>query len=533
MFSLGNQSDPFFDSSATPSSGSFELMPPPAALMPPPATLLPARPHTQRRLSKPKPPPVEKDILDVEQAPLERVESVVQTPVLSDAVSVTTGAVEVPSRAKALVVRFRTSNVQLFLLSLIAFLCPGMWNALNGLGGGGLVAAEPANTANIALYAVFAVVGFCAGIPTNKLGVRFTLALGGLGYAIYTSSLFCYKHTANEGFLIFAGVVLGFSAGLFWAAQGMMITSYPVESDQGKSAAWFWGIYNLGAVIGSVISLVQSQHSITNDVTDGTFFAFIALSCCGVLLSLTLAEPKDVVRSDGVHVSLPEVPTWKSAILSLFDGLYRNPRIFLLFPMFFASNIFYPYQFNTFNLANFTIRTRSLNNAIYWLAEIFGGYAMGYLLDVQFCRKKIRAILAIVAVLAITNAIWGGAYAWELKAAAARRLVGPRVELPKTDYKDSRYAGSLVLYMCFGFLAASYQIVLYWIIGSHEKNNNQLANIAGFYKGIQSAGGAVSFRINTIGLNPIHELIMCWSFLAAGLVCAMPLAFGIKERKSN
>ncbi|PBP26733.1 MFS general substrate transporter [Diplocarpon rosae] len=527
MFSPGNHSDPFFESPVIPPS------PTSVDLMPPLAVFLSGKPHFHRHPSSELKASVEKEVIDVEQTPIERLDSVVETRVSSGAVSVATGVIEVPSRAKDLMLRFRAPKVQLFLLSLIAFLCPGMWNAINGLGGGGLVAAEPANMANIALYATFAVVGFCAGIPTNKLGVRLTLALGGLGYAVYTSSLFCYKHTANDGFLIFAGVILGFSAGLFWAAQGMMVTSYPVECDQGKSAAWFWGIYNLGAVIGSVISLIQSQNSITNDVTDGTFIAFIALSCCGVVLSLSLAEPKDVVRSDGVHVSLPEVPTWKSAILSLFDGLYRNPRVFLLFPMFFASNIFYPYQFNTFNLTNFTIRTRSLNNAIYWLAEIFGGYAMGYLLDLQYCRKKIRAILAIVAILVITNAIWGGAYAWELKIAAAKRLVGPGVELPKTDYNDSGYAAALILYMCFGFLAASYQIVLYWIIGSHEENNKQLANIAGFYKGIQSAGGAVSFRINTIGLNPIHELIMCWSFLAAGLVCATPLALGIKERQNN
>lgn len=45
------------------------------------------------------------------------------------------------------------------------------------------------------------------------------MAAGGTGYAVYSSSLLCYKHTENEGFLIFAGCALGVCAGVFWAAQ--------------------------------------------------------------------------------------------------------------------------------------------------------------------------------------------------------------------------------------------------------------------------------------------------------------------------
>lgn len=149
-------------------------------------------------------------------------------------------------------------TVQVALVAFVSFLCPGMWNALNGLGGGGLVDAKPANNANVALYSTFAVVGFFAGIATNKLGIRATLSLGGFGYTLYSSSLFCYKHTANAGFLIFAGLQLGLCAGLFWTAQGMVMLSYPTEASKGKYIAWSWMIYNMGAVIGSVVSQISS-----------------------------------------------------------------------------------------------------------------------------------------------------------------------------------------------------------------------------------------------------------------------------------
>lgn len=152
---------------------------------------------------------------------------------------------------------YASPPVQLALVAFISFLCPGMWNALNGLGGGGLVQVEPANNANVALYSTFSVAGFFAGVATNRLGVRVTLSLGGLGYSLYSSSLLCYKHTQNSGFLLFAGLQLGLCAGLFWAAQGMVMTSYPTEESKGRYISWSWMIYNMGAVIGSLVCHLQ------------------------------------------------------------------------------------------------------------------------------------------------------------------------------------------------------------------------------------------------------------------------------------
>lgn len=52
---------------------------------------------------------------------------------------------------------------QLGLVAIVCFLCPGMFNALAGLGGGGQFDATTANNANVALYSTFSVVGFFAG----------------------------------------------------------------------------------------------------------------------------------------------------------------------------------------------------------------------------------------------------------------------------------------------------------------------------------------------------------------------------------
>lgn len=146
-------------------------------------------------------------------------------------------------------------SAQLLMVSLVCFMCPGMFNALSGMGGAGLTDPSAAAKANTALYATFAGVAFFAGTITNVLGVRLTLAIGGMGYTVYIAAFFCYAHTENMGFVLFSGFFLGVCAGMLWTAQGAIMMSYPEERNKGRYISWFWVIFNLGAVIGSLVCL--------------------------------------------------------------------------------------------------------------------------------------------------------------------------------------------------------------------------------------------------------------------------------------
>lgn len=53
--------------------------------------------------------------------------------------------------------------VQVWLLGFICFMCPGLFNALNGLGGGGQLDPTTSANANAALYSTFAFFAFFAG----------------------------------------------------------------------------------------------------------------------------------------------------------------------------------------------------------------------------------------------------------------------------------------------------------------------------------------------------------------------------------
>lgn len=142
---------------------------------------------------------------------------------------------------------------QLLIISFVCFLCPGMFNAVQGLGAGGSMDADHVSKSNTALYSTFAVVGFFAGSITNWLGLRITLFFGGFGYFLYIAALFSYEKNQNIGFVIFSGALLGCCAGCLWSAQGAIMMSYPNERQKGKFISWFWIIFNLGGVIGSLV----------------------------------------------------------------------------------------------------------------------------------------------------------------------------------------------------------------------------------------------------------------------------------------
>lgn len=150
---------------------------------------------------------------------------------------------------------YASPPVQLLIVAFVCFMCPGMFNALNGMGGGGQLDNTANNRANTALYSTFSVVGFFAGTFTNKLGIRTALSFGGIGYSVYVASFLCYNHTQNLGFTTFAGALLGVCAGLLWCAQGAIMMSYPPEASKGRYISWFWMIFNMGAVIGSLVGL--------------------------------------------------------------------------------------------------------------------------------------------------------------------------------------------------------------------------------------------------------------------------------------
>lgn len=62
-------------------------------------------------------------------------------------------------------------------------------------------------------------------------------------------------------------------------------------------------------------------------------------------------------------------------------------------------------------------------------------------------------------------------------------------------------------------------------MGAITNNSRKLANFAGFYKGIQSAGAAIIWRLDGLDSPPpyMNLFASCWILLAGSLVIALPI----------
>ncbi|KAF9040597.1 major facilitator superfamily domain-containing protein [Panaeolus papilionaceus] len=411
---------------------------------------------------------------------------------------------------------------QVTMLGFVCFMCPGLFNALNGLGGGGQVDSTTSANSNAAVYATFAFSAFFAGSINNKLGARLTLLLGTTGYALYVGSYLALNiHPKSSAFVIAAGAVLGICAGLLWTAQGSLMLSYPTEIQKGRFIGIFWSIFNLGGVVGAAVSFGLNFKSEANSVGNGTYIAFLILTLIGVTIPIFMVSPDKMIRTDGTKVTTPRHPSWKVELYGLWVTVKTDPMVLLLFPMFFASNWFYTWQFNDYNGALFNIRTRALNNLVYWTSQIAGSLIIGLLLDSKKLKRRVRAFSGwtILFLMVWIVHIWAYFYQRDY----TRESVPP--EASKIDFKDSGYAAKVWLYIFCGLLDAKWQITVYWIMGAMSNDPGKLAHFAGLYKSIQSAGAAGVWRADAVKLPYVfmNIFISTWVLLLAGLVFALPM----------
>ncbi|XP_039160286.1 UNC93-like protein 1 [Eucalyptus grandis] len=407
--------------------------------------------------------------------------------------------------------RYNSPLVQVSLIGLVCFCCPGMYGALVGMGGGGQVDPTAVNNANTALYATFAIFGILGGGIYNVLGPRLTLASGCSTYALYAGSFLYYNHYHHQTFAIIAGAILGIGAGFLWAGQGAIMTSYPPPGQKGTYISLFWSIFSMGGVIGGLIPFVLNYNRTeAGSVNDATYIGFMCFMTVGTLLSLAILPPSKVIRNDGTSCTKVEYSSVSTEAIEILK-LFLNWKMLLIVPAAWAGNFFYSYQFTNVNGALFNLRTRGLNSVFYWVAQILGSIGIGYVLDFSLPSRKMRGYIGIAIVALLGTAIWGGGLATQLKYS--------RHNLPKKlDFKDagSDYAGPFVLYLSYGLLDAMFQTLVYWFIGCLADDSETLSRYAGFYKGVQSAGAAVSWQIDTRKVPFLSELIVNWSLMTAG-----------------
>jgi hypothetical protein len=127
--------------------------------------------------------------------------------------------------------------------------------------------------------------------------------------------------------------------------------------------------------------------------------------CTGGVLAWFLVPPDKIIRKDGTRVQHVRHPSMLSEFKGLYRTLYTDPYILMLFPFFWASNWFYTYQQNAYNLYMFNTRSRSFTGLWYWLAQIVASLLFGWFLDNKRLTRRNRAIAGWVVLFLIVNAV--------------------------------------------------------------------------------------------------------------------------------
>ncbi|CCX30369.1 Similar to UNC93-like protein C922.05c; acc. no. Q9URX1 [Pyronema omphalodes CBS 100304] len=408
---------------------------------------------------------------------------------------------------------WRSPTAQITLIGFVCFLCTGMFNALNGIGGGGQIDSSVSAASMTAIYPTFTIVGFTAGSFLNYFGAKITLGIGGLGYAVYSAAYLCYNHTHNKEFVIFSGVLLGICAAFIWCAHGTIMMSYPAENEKGKFIGIFWAIFNSGAVLGSLVPLVN----------DATYIGFLVLMAMGGILAWFLVPPEKVIRSDGSRVQPIRNPSAIAEIRGLYDTLVSETYILLLFPYFIASNWFYTYEQNSYNLYMFNTRTRSFTGLWYWLSQIGASLLFGHLLDNAAWPRRKRAIAGWVVLFLMVNGIWGGGLKADLQMSRPPRPEDAATWYRGMDVYDKGFGWYCLLYIAYGMLDAVWQTYAYWLMGALSNEPRKLAYFAGFYKGIQAAGSAVAWGLDSARVSYRVLFLTSWGWCVAGMLFLIPV----------
>ncbi|KFH45999.1 Protein of unknown functionlike protein [Hapsidospora chrysogenum ATCC 11550] len=432
-----------------------------------------------------------------------------------------------PSSSK--IVRFYSHPwTQIVLISVICFCLPGMYNALTGLGGSGQVDSTVAANANVALLSATAGTAlFIVGPIFTRVGPRICFLIGGWTYALYSGSLLHFNKHSNGAFVISAGGILGVGASFIWIVQGAIMTTYVAESQKGRAIAVFWVIFNLGGGIGSLVSFAFNYDNSEGTVTDSTYIALMVIMLFGWLLGIFLCSPSRI-RLAQLHraVETEKNQTIRGAAEMAIRTLCKW-RVACMIPLFFSANVFYSYQQNNVNGLTFNIRTRSLNSALYWMAQMLGGMLIGLILDVPWLDRPGRARLGWAVVLVTGMAIWGGGYAFELwqEDRMARGMI------QDIDFKQGSIStGPIFLYIFYGAYDALWQGFAYWLIGTESNSTGRAAVLVGAYKTFQATGGAMAWRVNAVGTSGRAQLGMNWGLCVGSLLIALPTVWTVSKK---
>ncbi|KAK5119378.1 hypothetical protein LTR85_007734 [Meristemomyces frigidus] len=382
---------------------------------------------------------------------------------------------------------YRTTLFNAFVIGGVGFTAPGLWNAMNSLGAGGEESPQVVNAANALVFGIMGFLCLLGGPIANRVGLKYTLIGGAVGYPVYSAGLYLNSKNGTEWLVLFGAVTCGLSAGLFWASEGAIALGYPEPEKRGRYMNIWLYFRTAGPLVGGAVVLALNHSAGAKKkghVKVNTYLIFIALQCLSVPLGMMLTPPEKVQRADGTKVVVKAENSFKAELVALYRALCK-PKVLLMLPVFWAA-YFNQYSGN-FEVYFFGVRARALIGFVSNFATLLSSQIMSQWLDYKRWPVKTRITVGFYYCVVIHIVAW--IYAWIVNEQFTKAQ-------PVLDWTSPGFTKGFFVLLLWGFSQQALQNWMYYLLATSTDNISELTRFAGILRGQESFAQAVSFGLN-------------------------------------
>ncbi|KAF2773970.1 MFS general substrate transporter [Teratosphaeria nubilosa] len=424
------------------------------------------------------------------------------------------GLTELPPPRSSLARFYRSTWFNVVIVGLVSFTQPGIWTALNNTGAGGEEKPYLVNAANALTYGLMAVCSPLFGAVANRIGLKYTLIIGVIGYTPYSASLYCNNRFGNEWFVYLGAALCGIGASALWCSDAAIAVGYPLAHERGLATGIWLALRGLGSIIGGAIELgLNHTQKTTGKVGYSTYLALIAIECMGLPLALMVSSPHNALRSDGTRVNSIHVrPLSVKQGLQALWPLFKQPRVYLLLPI--LTTIWWnPTYLSIYLTNNFSVRSRALASLVSSLAGSFADVAVGRMLDIKSVRRSSLARYTWSTFVLIMLAL----FSWQV---ANEHLYSHTK--PTLDWATPGFGRGFAVNVLFNAMNEANSTFAFWIIGTFSEDLQWITQVFGLMRSAETIGAAIACALGgSQNVSPMTNLIVAFAVYAA----AFPFAF--------
>ncbi len=224
-------------------------------------------------------------------------------------------------------------------------------------------------------YFFFFLGTFIAAPLTGKIGLKKSMAIASIGYAVFIAAI----PLKVDWLVLLFGAIVGVCAAILWTAEG----AYIIKATEEKSRATTIGIFISCVQAGSFIGIFGTSFLIEKLGFETSFFGLSGIVILGTLTLLILKEERDEAQK------------------SDFKGILKmlKTKALLFFPLFFAA-----YMLMGFFVSSIMLHLKELNGiefagkitSVFWLTTIIAPLLAGKVAEKIGNVKALKSVLLLL-----------------------------------------------------------------------------------------------------------------------------------------